>query len=203
MDPHARALRNAGYPLVMFDLRGHGLSNGMFQTLGIREARDVEAIQRWTRKKAPAAGVILWGFSLGGSAVLQAAAASDKYRAIIVQGCFARISETIDVHARVWAGLPAYLKPLFRLTEWFFLLRLDWLAENHDPVHIARNIKCPTMLITGLDDIKAPPEAARELFSQLQSRGNELLLIPNHGHSGSFADDCMEDAVLQFIERQR
>lgn len=200
MDVCAERLRERGYPLYLFDLRGHGESEGQIQTLGIREGWDVAAVQHLAGQRHPGAAVIAWGFSLGAAALLHAAAQGVDFRAIVVHGSFARVEDTIDAHARLWLGLPAWLSPLFRLTALCFRWRVggDW--SLHDPADAARQIRCPVLLVAGSADNKAPPVAAVTIFRQLPRGSHEILIVPGLSHRLDPSPGGSGDRILRFID---
>jgi uncharacterized protein len=65
---------DAGYNVLMLDLRGQGESDGKRRTLGYREARDVRGALAWLRRQGYALDqVVLHGWSMGGTTALRAA----------------------------------------------------------------------------------------------------------------------------------
>jgi pimeloyl-ACP methyl ester carboxylesterase len=65
---------DAGYSLLMLDLRAQGDSDGKRRTLGYREVRDVRGSLAWLRRQGYALDqVVLHGWSMGGATVLRAA----------------------------------------------------------------------------------------------------------------------------------
>jgi pimeloyl-ACP methyl ester carboxylesterase len=64
----------AGYSLLMLDLRAQGESDGRRRTLGYREVRDVRGALAWLRRHGYALDqVVLHGWSMGGATALRAA----------------------------------------------------------------------------------------------------------------------------------
>ena len=65
---------DAGYSLLMLDLRAQGESDGKRRTLGYREVRDVHGALAWLRRQGYALDqVVLHGWSMGGATALRAA----------------------------------------------------------------------------------------------------------------------------------
>jgi uncharacterized protein len=66
--------QDAGYSVLMLDLRGQGESAGSRRTLGYREVRDVRGALAWLRQRGYAPDqVVLHGWSMGGATALRAA----------------------------------------------------------------------------------------------------------------------------------
>lgn len=81
------AFAAAGYVVVAPDFRGHGQSGGLFTAVGPREIEDIDAIRNvWLPQLAPVLRdrVGAWGISLGGGAVLRAAADGVPFAALEV-----------------------------------------------------------------------------------------------------------------------
>src|SRR5919106_1531859 len=65
---------DAGYSVLLLDLRAQGESGGTRRTLGYREVRDVRGALAWLRRQGYAPGeVVLHGWSMGGATALRAA----------------------------------------------------------------------------------------------------------------------------------
>jgi uncharacterized protein len=66
--------QDAGYSLLVLDLRAQGESDGKRRTLGYREVRDVRGALAWLRRRGYALDqVVLHGWSMGGATALRAA----------------------------------------------------------------------------------------------------------------------------------
>ena len=65
---------DAGYSVLLLDLRAQGGSDGTRRTLGYREVRDVRGALTWLRRQGYALDqVVLHGWSMGGATALRAA----------------------------------------------------------------------------------------------------------------------------------
>jgi uncharacterized protein len=79
-----KALNSFGFPVLRFNFRGAGLSEGEHAS-GIGEVEDVRAALDWLESKFPLP-VIFAGFSFGAAVGLRAAYADDRVRALIALG---------------------------------------------------------------------------------------------------------------------
>jgi uncharacterized protein len=65
---------DAGYSVLLLDLRAQGESDGALRTLGYREVRDVRGALAWLQRQGYALDqVVLHGWSMGGATALRAA----------------------------------------------------------------------------------------------------------------------------------
>jgi alpha-beta hydrolase superfamily lysophospholipase len=71
----ASVYSGAGYSVLMFDLRGHGESEGKRTTIGYHEVRDVRGALSWLKEDQgfEPNEVVLHGWSMGGATVLRSA----------------------------------------------------------------------------------------------------------------------------------
>jgi pimeloyl-ACP methyl ester carboxylesterase len=85
----ALVYRQAGFNVLMVDLRGHGRSGGERVTVGYREVRDVHGALSWLEERGfDPEEVVLHGWSMGGAAVVQAALGTDV-AAVVEEAAYA------------------------------------------------------------------------------------------------------------------
>ncbi|MEZ4670800.1 MAG: alpha/beta hydrolase [Anaerolineae bacterium] len=80
----ARQLLDAGFGILLYDLRGHGESEGEQRTNGWRDVDDVAAAL--TVLDGRAGNIGIYGFSIGGQVALRAAAELPTIHAVFVDG---------------------------------------------------------------------------------------------------------------------
>jgi len=87
MAPQAQALVDAGYGVLLIDLRAHGASGGTLSSAGFLEQRDVEAALAWLRARPECAGrpIAAIGFSIGGIAVAGVAGRDPGIAAVVLE----------------------------------------------------------------------------------------------------------------------
>jgi len=171
-----RFLHDAGYPILLFDLRGHGASDGAGRGsgLGYRELHDVSAAVRYMRERGHR-GVAVYGVSLGGSAALLAAAGDREIDAVIAESPFASVDEL----AR-WRlpGTPEWLR---RAAVELALLRVGALHEPSPIDAISRIAPRPVVLLGSAADRVVPAASVEALFAAAQEP-KELWIAPRGEH---------------------
>jgi pimeloyl-ACP methyl ester carboxylesterase len=154
-------------PVLALDLRGHGASGGR-STLGDREVHDVLAAVRWLQRFGHRRVVAL-GASMGGTAVLGAAATRD-----------AEVAGVVTVSAPAYHRDPPDAVPLQRLHRIWqsprrrAVLKLglgidlagpeDW-SSPPDPVEVVAGVRAPLLVVHGRDDAYFPPSDAQALVA--------------------------------------
>ncbi len=151
-------------PVLALDLRGHGASRGR-STLGDREAMDVEAGVEWLRRLG-FSRVVLVGASMGGTAVLHAAA-----RGVEVLGV-AVVSAPAVFRAEPPSRALAQLDSVWRSAVRRRALRLgfgvalagpeQWRDPPH-PVQMVAEVQAPLLVVHGDDDGYFPLDDAQQL----------------------------------------
>jgi alpha-beta hydrolase superfamily lysophospholipase len=173
----------AGANVLSFDFRGRGRSGGGRSTLGKLEAEDVRAAVAWARAQPETAGrpVGVMGFSMGGAAVILAAAADGDIAAVLADSPYASLDRGIDRHLRTFLGPLAGTVgwPTRRLGEWM----LGFDPRTLRPVDVvARLAPRPLLLIHGLGDFMTPPEDSQALAAAAGPSA-QLWLVPRARHT--------------------
>ena len=178
----ARALCTAGIHTLLVDLRGHGESGARGSTLGLREPDDIIAAVHLLRQRGDVdsrrIGVL--GFSLGGTAAIQAAARCDHVHAVAVDSPFATLyDQTCSVIRRRYS-LPACV--FGRIAA--LLYRIGYGDSMHTVS--AEQAACslgrrPLLLVSGDQDQTVPSDHPHRIIAAAQC--GQIQWIKNAGHS--------------------
>ncbi len=183
----AAALANAGFRVLLFDLRAHGASGGQHVTFGAREHLDVLGALDWleTARGIHRAGLV--GFSMGAGIALRVAAEDARVSAVVADGTISRVVDGMIGLGRA-RGVPA---PLMFLPAWGIVLAASLRARTWipaaDPVRWAGRVACPVLFIHGADDPFNTVAGARTL-AELAPRG-QLWIVPGAGHRDAYRRD--------------
>ena len=84
---HALTMYNAGYNIVMFDLRNHGNSEGEVTTMGETERYDVLAVVDFVENELEFTreNIVIYGQSLGGATTILAAADLPNLAGVVIE----------------------------------------------------------------------------------------------------------------------
>ncbi len=214
---------DAGYPVLLFDLREHGISDGNARGLsfGVREHRDVIFAVRHLRKQTGVEHVAVVGASMGAATAILAAALSDEIDAVIaeypagsletwvpymirsqagaaVASDFAAQGETAP-ELLLGAGQPEWW---IELVTFFLLWRIDG-DPDLDPLDVVDRIAPrPLLLMHGERDRMAPVADSRELFSRA-GEPKELWIMPDGDHTSFYNahPEAWRARVLGFLRK--
>lgn len=108
------ALHEAGFTVLMIDLRGHGESEGERYSFGVFERRDVLGAVDFLLNNGIEPGSIgVLGISMGSSAATGAAAEEAAIGALVVESAFADLNPLIEEQWENESGLPNFMLPGF------------------------------------------------------------------------------------------
>lgn len=195
---------HADYNLVLFDFRNHGQSSGESTTLGVREARDVQAVVDWLERTKSPPSIALLGVSMGGAAAIDAAAEDDRVAAVILDSPHATLASALQAQLES-RGLPLALPGSWSILLGG-LLRTGEDLSVADPVQsIARIGDRPVLIVAAGEDKAVGPGDAAELMGAAEGDGArvELETCPSAGHGESVTACSAEYAgwLLSFLER--
>lgn len=166
---YARHYADAGFHVLLPDLRGCGQSEGKYYGYGYDDRLDVLSWIHWILKRDPKAHIVLHGLGAGANACLLAGAEH------LPKAVYAIVSDT------AFTSLKAHLirmldddeskAPLFlRL----FLLRIvTRILAGYDihavsPLNAVKTVSVPTLFLHGEADKTVPVEMCKKLYDEAQ-----------------------------------
>lgn len=178
--PWAVYLAEAGWRVVLVDLRGHGRSGGDRVTFGIREAEELCEFRRKLELAGEVHGpYVALGHSLGGTVVLRWQAMDPE----VVTGV-------------AWGGYAEFVPAAERLrSEYACWLPRCWVrraagrvpgllgvpAEAMDPVSVVQGRELRVLYVAATGDRVTPPEDSQQLLGASGS-GGRLLVVDGVTH---------------------
>lgn len=183
----AASLARRGYFVLLFDFRAHGESSGSRTSLGYHEQKDVLAALSVlkARKDIDLHRIGIYGFSMGGSTALLAAAKSGAFSAVAVDSAFTSLRDQARGAIRGFYHLPSF--PFLHLAIFGYELYFQTRVENVAPVNVIAHISpVPLLIIAGEGDKLIPADNGRKLYSAA-GEPKELWIIPGADHGGTLA----------------
>lgn len=188
----------AGYNVLVFDLRGHGASDGNYTTMGYRETDDVRAAIDVARGLDPGAPIALFGYSMGGSIAVEEAARNPAVSVVIEDSGFSTLLEVFSAGTHRIFGLPAF--PLGLVYVAIAQRDLGVSIDSVRPVADAARLTKPLLAILGTADQMVPAAEGYALYNA--ARGpKQLLVVPGAGHTQEYylAPSKYKQTVLAFL----
>ena len=156
----ALVYEQAGFNVLMLDLRGHGKSEGERGTLGYREVRDVRGALSWLEGRGfSPEDVVVHGWSMGGAAVVQAVP-STGVAGVVEEAAYAALPPLLRERIPEISGLPAFFTPSIFLVGKLFLDIDPWAVRPVEEAGRLSREGIPFMIIHSRDDEVIPFEHA-------------------------------------------
>jgi len=106
------ALHEAGFAVLMIDMRGHGKSEGDRYSFGVYERYDVlGGVDFLTGEGFNPASVGILGISMGGGAAMGAASEEPDIGALVLESSFADLNPLIEEQWENESGMPMFVLP--------------------------------------------------------------------------------------------
>ena len=201
----AVSLNRAGYPLLLFDFRGHGRSGGSGSTVGVHEPDDVRGALAWLkdRKDIDTSRTGLWGIGMGAYAGAMAALDEPAIVALALDTPYTTIPGQVDRQVRallppVAHGLVTVVRPFYKP---FFVFKLDESGLTGGLGRLARK----NTLIVAAHDAPERFEESRALYESLPEGGDadkNFLELKASLVSGLYAEDkkIYDEALIGFFK---
>jgi uncharacterized protein len=192
-----------GFDVLLFDLRGHGDSDGERFSLGYQERRDVAAaIEYVTGRGVREDHIALIGISMGAGTVLQTLLLHPKVGAVVADSSYTDARTIVTENLQQVAGVPGWFTPgvLFFSNVVF---GLD--GDQVRPIDVVRaHSERPILFIHCDKDELIALHHPRELLAASASKGSELWIAAGCQHSWAFNHYPVEyqARLLAFLDSQ-
>jgi pimeloyl-ACP methyl ester carboxylesterase len=187
--PMGVALLDAGFRVVLVDLRGHGDSTGQYLTYGSREAADVQAVLASLAAVTPLGPLGAYGFSYGGAVALSLAALEPDVKAVVAVSTFSTLRAVVGDYRRKYLPGPLQLIP-----DAWFQGAVDDAAglagfdpDLQSPVRAVERSSERLLFIHGDADTQVPPQHSLELAHAAGPRAT-VVTLPGATHDQMPAD---------------
>lgn len=195
----ARLYAQAGFDVLMLDLRAHGGSGGSRVTLGHRETRDVRAALAWLEERGTRSGdVVLHGWSMGGATVLRAAPGAGV-GAVVVESAYADLPPLLREQLPEASGLPALFNPaILAVGRW--ALGIDaWAVRPEADARRLYTEGVPCMIVHSRADALVPFEHA-EALARAHPEAT-LWSLEGYDHVRACTHPDYRERLLRFLDR--
>jgi pimeloyl-ACP methyl ester carboxylesterase len=192
---------DAGYSLLMLDLRAQGESDGKRRTLGYREVRDVQGALAWLRRQGYALDqVVLHGWSMGGATVLRAAPGTGV-AAVVEEAAYSDLPLLLRGKVPEFVRFGRLLEPAILLVGKLFP---DFDYQEVVPKKEAAMLSdegVPLFIIHSTDDEIVPYEQAKLLAAS--HPGASTWTLEGYRHVEAYEHPEFAERLRAFLEAMR
>ncbi|MEE9608004.1 MAG: alpha/beta fold hydrolase [Myxococcota bacterium] len=194
-------LHEAGYPVLLFDCREHGVSDGAGRGIGLafRERHDVSSAVSFLKHERGLARVAVIGTSMGGASALLAAAADPSIDAVVAENPWTRVLDLArDTSLNDSQAPDAVLQLVRDAAVW----RIGATGEP-EPIDVVAAISPrPLLLMHGTADRIIPPAHSEQLYAR--AREPKALWLARDARHGMLFDRHpgeYRERLLAFLAR--
>lgn len=178
--PHARMLIEAGYGVLMMDMRAHGSSGGEVFADGWHAVIDVDTMVDYLRSRDEVEHIGALGLSSGAVSILHGGAANEAIEAFVADGTGVAtvddlLNPLIPHPAIAWLLVPDYWISYRFVALFTGVTPLPALRDE-----VRRIAPRPMLFIAGAESMWEPELAAKYALSAGESA--QVWVIPNAGH---------------------
>ena len=183
----ASMMTELSFNVLMFDLRGHGSSDGDRVSGGDHERQDVlGAFDFLEERGVPPSNIGVLGVSMGAAAAALALAEAPSVSAFVLDSPYAELSELIAQEVGNRSVLPGWAGPFFvpgvKLAA---RLVLDIDMNAMAPERVVSELDYPVLIIHGEDDARVPVENGIRVHKASHA-DSELWVLEGLGHVDAF-----------------
>jgi alpha-beta hydrolase superfamily lysophospholipase len=177
-----------GWTPLLVDFHGAGGSTGSNTTLGAHEAHDVRAVLEFAHSRQPEARIVLYGVSMGASAILRAYSGEQvRSDALILESPFDSLLSTVRNRFDA-IGFPPF--PSAELMVFWGSVQHGFNGFDHNPLDYAASVRCPTLLMYGDLDPRVTAQQSLAIYERLPAEtGKQQVVFTGAGHEPLIAND--------------
>lgn len=203
----AEAYHQNGWNVCMIDQRAHGESEGKYRTMGVLEAEDLGFWVNLIAGRYGSKNMYIHGVSMGGATALLYGAnrniRNEAVRGLISDSSYSDYGESL---IRVLESMVKYrmvARSVIFGANLVSILHTGIRFGRMNPEKVTHTIPIPVLLFHGQKDVLIPVGMARKLFSRAVKPSDEMVVVPEAPHIGSFfyARDLYMQKILDFVRR--
>lgn len=165
----AKPYEEMGYNVLAIDNRSHGLSEGKYNTVGLREYKDIIVWAKLLREEYGVESVALHGICIGGATAIYAAADEDSkkyFSALVLDGTYNNFRIMMDARFRdrkkpVFPFVPIIMAYLKRAAG------KD--AVKFSPITEIDKLGIPVLFLYSKEDVFSDPVNVQKLYDKCKT----------------------------------
>jgi dipeptidyl aminopeptidase/acylaminoacyl peptidase len=201
MLPTAALLAEAGFHLLLLDLRGHGESGESLNSYGYYEALDAQVGADYLSALPEVERIGVLGVSLGGAAVARAAAEDSRLQAVVIQTSYSSLPAAVDDAFETMTIFPKrpFAPLIVALAERRVEITIDQVDSARDLATLSPRA---VLIIHAANDHLFPVEHALKMYN-VAGEPKELWIIEDFGHGDPAIarEDEYRARVVGFFEK--
>lgn len=196
--------KEAGFNILVIDTRCHGKSDGVYNTIGVKESGDIIAWSKFAHDKLSNAEIWFHGICIGTASAIYAMTDTGcpKYvKGFVTEGCFVSFRETFKQH------MIADKRPLFPVLD-LVMLHINRHTKTNvyrqKPIKAIKKLKedARVLFLYGEKDIFSLPKKSKMLFDACSAKDKKIVWFLEGGHSHLRINNTekYDNAIIEFFK---
>lgn len=180
---YAMPYREAGYNVLVIDTRAHGMSEGKYNTAGVKESGDILAWCRYLHDELNQNSIILHSICVGGCGAVLALTRQDCPEYIhkaIFDGLFITFVESFATHMKEQGHGKS---PIFYMVWFWFRVKGGVSVRKAMPIKQIDKLRIPVLFLYGREDKYSLPAKSQILFDKCGSPEKQIKWFEHGAHS--------------------
>ncbi|MFA7076628.1 MAG: alpha/beta hydrolase [Candidatus Izemoplasmatales bacterium] len=195
----AKLYSDLGFKVLLIDLRGHGLSEGNFTSMGYYEKYDLKKwINHALRSYGGNSKILLHGVSMGAAMSLLVTEFSLKKHIsyLVLDSGYTVFSKSLAESIK-----PKVLRIFIPGVSLFTYLFHHFTLKNISPIKAIKHSEIPFLIIQGDKDKPVPLKMAEDLFQASPITNKSLLVVEGSPHAKAFEinKELVTDTIISNI----
>lgn len=197
--------KEAGFNVLCIDTRCHGKSDGIYNTIGVKECRDVIAWSKLMHDEFNNNEIYYHGICIGTAAGIFAITdkdCPDYVKGFVTEGCFVSFRETFKQH------MIYEKRPLFPVLD-LVMLRINKCTGTNvykdKPISAIKKVGNDkrVLFLYGEKDVFSLPEKSQKLFDACSAEDKKLVWFSRGGHSHLRINnrEKYDSEIIEFFKR--
>jgi uncharacterized protein len=197
----APVYHDAGYSVLLLDLRAQGESGGTRRTLGYREVRDVRGALAWLRRQGYALDqVVLHGWSMGGATALRTAPGTGV-AAVVEEAAYADLPVLLKGEIPEFVRFGRLLRPAILLAGRLFPDFDPWDVVPKNDAAKLPDEGIPLFIIHSTEDTIVPYEQAKILAASYPD--SRVWRLEGYAHVEAYLHPEYAQRLREFLDASR
>ncbi len=197
----AQPYAQAGMNVLCIDPRAHGKSDGIYNTIGQAESRDLLAWIGFLEEKFNVKSIYLHAICVGTSTALLAMTHPNSpasIKGLVTEGCYVSFRETFRQHMIV-DKRPLF--PVLDLVMFNIYRHTGTNLRKTAPLRLVKRLTHRVLFIYGKQDLFSIPPMSQKLYDACNSPDKQIVWFDTgcHSHLRINNKDAYDRAIVDFI----
>ncbi|MDR3563984.1 MAG: alpha/beta hydrolase [Negativicutes bacterium] len=182
----------AGYNVLVYDSRAHGMSGGASVTWGFYEKYDLDQWVDWVQARQPGGIIGIHGVSMGAATALLHAALNEQDKRVsfyVADSAYTSLETllTQQIDGSLTLHNPLLVQVLLKYSSVVAYLKSGFFYGDVEPVRAVSGVTTPVLYLHGEADPLVPAAMGRELYAATKGH-REIHTFPGAGHAMAIFD---------------